>query len=387
MKEFDYRYFRAMVLEHLKSGKPLLEENGAFTPLIEKILNVPLEGEFSISKNKEERISSICDDVCLNKLIHAKMDGMGDSTLNGAFQSKIAEKIVEYYGLGNRPSEIKSLILNEFGQVVSKEAIKKETDRFLPEIESWKQRPLETLYPIIWMDAIYCEVLDKSAKPDSCLIYNVLAIDSRGRRDLLGIYSSRFEDERLWLYILSDLQNRGVKEILIACTDNMSDFPELISKAYDKSLVQMCIVRQVRESIKNVELKDLEEFMKDLRLVYQAVSKKQAEEALKSFDLRWGKIYPAVVKSWTAHWNHLSPYLQYPDTIRRLIYTNTVDHYQKGIKNPVVGRGFFVNDLALEKMVYLAYRNVKDKWAIPLPDWDAIFEQMVFIHSKMTIQG
>lgn len=191
------------------------------------------------------------------------------------------------------------------------------------------------------------------------------------------MYISKSEGANFWLSVLTDLQSRGVNDILIACTDNLSGFSDAINSVFPQTVVQTCVVHQIRNSIKYVASKNQKTFMKDLKLVYQAVSKEQAAIELDKLDSKWGKDYPIVIKSWRDNWEKLTAYFEFSDAIRRIIYTtNTVEGYHRQIRKVTKNKDVFTNDTALEKLVYLAYRNIRKKWTMPLSNWGLTAQQL-----------
>lgn len=219
--------------------------------------------------------------------------------------------------------------------------------------------------------------MDEKGFAVSRAIYNVLGINKDGKKDLLGMYISRSEGAKFWLSVLSDLQNRGVRDILIACIDGLKGFPDAIKSVYPNTNVQLCVVHQIRNSIKYVGSKHRKEFTKDLKTVYGAVSKEAAQTQLDSLDKKWGEKYPIVIKSWRDNWEKLTEFFQYTPMIRKLIYTtNTVEGYHRQIRKVTKNKGVFPNDTALEKLVYLAYRNIRKKWTMPLANWASIAQQL-----------
>ena len=263
------------------------------------------------------------------------------------------------------------------GNRVSAETISAITDRVLPEIKAWKSRPLDSVYAIVWMDAIHYKVMDNSGSAVSRAIYNVIGINKDGYKELLGMYVSASEGANFWLSVLTDLQNRGVEDILIACIDGLKGFPDAISAVFPDTYVQLCIVHQIRNSIKYVASKNQKEFMKDLKKVYQAPSKESAEMELDSLERKWGEDYPIVLKSWRDNWDKLSCYFQFTKAIRHIIYTtNTVEGYHRQLRKVTKNKGVFPSDTALEKLVYLAYRNVRKKWTMPIANWGMTAQQL-----------
>jgi transposase-like protein len=395
MEEFDYKAFQVKALDQIKSGKPLFGKGGAFAPLLENLLNAALEGEMDAHMSEEERLTGNRRNGYTSKQVQSELGAVTVHTprdrasrFEPEFIKKrerilaegVADRIIGLYALGNSTREISDWMEENLGNRVSAETISSITDRVLPEIQSWKTRPLERIYPIVWMDAIHYKVMDEKNRPVTRAIYNVLGVDRNGYKDLLGMYISKSEGANFWLSVLTDLQSRGVQDILIACTDNLTGFTDAIHSVYPKTIVQTCIVHQVRNSLKYVASKNQKEFMKDLKQVYQAVSKEKAEDELDNLELKWGESYPIVIKSWRDNWHKLSSYFQYSDAIRRMIYTtNTVEGYHRQIRKVTKNKGVFTNDTALEKLVYLAYRNIKKKWTIPLSNWGQTAQQLAII--------
>ena len=274
----------------------------------------------------------------------------------------VADRIIGLYALGNSTREISEWMEENLGNRVSADTISSITDRVLPEIKAWKSRMLDSVYPIVWMDAIHYKVTDERGCAVTRAIYNVLGIDREGHKELLGMYISRNEGANFWLSVLTDLQNRGVEDILIACIDGLRGFPEAIQSVYPNAAVQLCAVHQIRNSVKHVGSKNQKEFLKDLKCVYQAVNKESAEKELLKLEEKWGEQYPIVIRSWQENWDKLSEYFQYTPAIRKLIYTtNTVEGYHRQIRKVTKNKGVFPSDTALEKLVYLAYRNIRKK--------------------------
>ena len=218
----------------------------------------------------------------------------------------VADRIIGLYALGNSTREISDWMKENLGNRVSAETISSITDRVLPEIKAWRSRNLDPVYPIVWLDAIHYKVMDDRGCAISRAIYNVLAIDKEGRKDLLGMYISKNEGANFWLNVLTDLQNRGVRDILIACVDGLKGVPDAIQSVFPDTIVQLCVVHQIRNSVKYVGSKHQKEFIKDLKHVYGAVSKETAEIELLNLDEKWGEKYPIVIRSWQDNWERHS---------------------------------------------------------------------------------
>lgn len=390
--ELDFNELRAQVLEELKAGKPLFGKDGAFAPLLENILNAALEGEMDAHLTDESRQNGNRRNGKMQKQVQTPVGEVTvstprdrDASFDPQFIKKretmlaegMADKIIGLYALGTGTREIGDWMEENLGSRVSPETISSITDRVLPEIKSWRSRSLEPVYAIVWLDAIHYKVMDDKGFAVTRAIYNVLGIDKDGKKDLLGMYISKSEGANFWLSVLTDLQNRGVADILIACVDGLKGFPDAIKSVFPEASVQLCIIHQIRNSIKYVGSKHQKEFMGDLKLVYRAVSKEAAETQLDTLEAKWGEQYPIVIKSWRDNWDRLTEYFQYTPMIRKLIYTtNTVEGYHRQIRKVTKNKGVFPNDTALEKLVYLAYRNIKKKWTMPLANWATISQQL-----------
>ncbi len=292
----------------------------------------------------------------------------------------LADRIIGLYAIGTSTREISDILEEQFGNRISAETISSITDRVLPEIQSWKSRPLDRVYPIVWLDAVHYKVMDEKNRPVTRAIYNVLALTTEGRKELLGMYISKSEGANFWLSVLTDLQSRGVQDILIACVDGLKGFPDAIASVFPETTVQLCIVHQIRNSIKYVASKNQKEFMRDLKQVYQAVNKDAAEKALCDLDAKWGEDYPIVIKSWRDNWDRLTAYFQYSPHIRRMIYTtNTVEGYHRQLRKVTKNKGVFTSDTALEKLVYLAFTRIRKKWTQPIQNWGQTAQQLAIL--------
>lgn len=388
----DIVKMREEIVKQCLAGKPLFGKDGAFAPMIQSILNAVLEGEMDAHLTEEERQSGNRRNGKMDKQVQTPYGEVTVSTprdRNGSFDPQFikkretvlaegsADKIIGMYAIGASTREISSWFEENVGSSISAETISAITDRVIPEIKEWKSRQLDDVYAIVWMDAIHYKVKDEKGQAVSRAIYNVLGVNKEGRKDLLGMYVSHSEGANFWLSVLTDLQNRGVRDILIACVDGLKGFPDAINSVFPETAVQLCIVHQIRNSIKYVGSKNQKEFMRDLKTVYQAVSKDSAEDALYKLDAKWGELYPIVIKSWRDNWEHLTEYFQYTAPIRKLIYTtNTVEGYHKQVRKVTKNKGVFTNDNALEKLVYLAYRNIRKKWTTSLSNWGLISQQL-----------
>nr|WP_314669823.1 IS256 family transposase [uncultured Porphyromonas sp.] len=369
-EEIDYK----LAAEQLRTGKPLFGKDGALAPMLERILNAALEGEMDAHLSEECRESGNRRNGTMSKTVQTQYGEVTvdtprdrDSSFDPQTVRKretilaegMADQIIGMYAFGTSTREISRYFEREFNTRLSADTISAITDRVLPEIKEWKSHTLESVYAICWLDAIHYKVKDDNGRAVTRAIYHVL-----------GMYVARSEGANFWLEVLTDLQNRGVEDIMICCVDGLKGFPDAIQSVFPHTAVQLCIVHKIRNSIKYVGSRHQKEFLKDLKIVYGAVSKESAETELDSLEAKWGERYPIVIKSWRDNWERLTEFFQYTKEIRRLIYTtNTVEGYHRQIRKITKNKGVFPSDTALEKLVYLAYRNICEKWTMPLANY------------------
>lgn len=295
-------------------------------------------------------------------------------------------KIIALYGLGMGYRDISSHVEEIYGIEISKSAITAITDKILPKIKEWQNRPLDEIYPIIFLDAMHFKCSEEG-KVTSKAFYTVLGVNQEGKKDVLGLYLSESEGANFWLSVLTNLQNRGVKDVLIACIDGLKGFPEAINSIFPKTEIQLCIIHQIRNSLKYVASKNQKEFMEDLKPVYKANSKEFAEEKLLELEEKWGNKYPVVLKSWNNNWHNLSGYFKYPAEIRKMIYTtNAVEGLHRQIRKVTKTKGSFTSQTALEKLIYMAIKNISKKWNMPVQNWSLIIGQLdVFFEGRLKL--
>lgn len=259
---------------------------------------------------------------------------------------------------------------------ISQDTLSSITERIMPLVKEWQSRPLDELYCIVWMDAIHYKVKEQG-KVKSRAVYNILGINMEGKKDLIGVYVSEKEGANFWLSVLTDLNNRGVKDMLIACIDNLQGFQQAITSIFPRTEVQSCVVHQFRNSLKYVATRDQKEFVEELKPVYKAPTKELAELNLEKLSAKWAKKYPVVIRSWQDNWHKLSTYFKYTEDIRRIIYTtNTIEGFHRQVRKVTKNKGFFPSDDALLKLVYLAHRNISEKWTQALQNWSLTISQL-----------
>lgn len=394
MKEqdhFNLEEIKKKALEQFRSGKSLYGKDGAFAPMLKSFLEAALEGELDSHLDADERKEGNRKNGKTSKTLQTSDGPLEIETSrdrNATFEPELVKKretvladtletkIIGLYGLGMSFRDISAHLKELYDADISHTTLSIITDRVIPVIKEWQARPLEDMYCIVWLDAMHYKVKDEG-RIVSRAVYNILGINKEGRKDLLGIYVSESEGANFWLSVLSDLRNRGVEDILIACIDNLNGFAEAIQSTFPKVEVQSCIVHQIRNSLKYVASKDQKPFMSDLKEVYRATTKELAEQQLDALDKTWGKKYPLVINSWRNNWHKLSTYFKYDPAIRRLIYTtNTIEGFHRQVRKVTKTKGAFPSDMALLKLIYLAYRNIRKKWTAPLQNWGMTVSQL-----------
>jgi putative transposase len=258
---------------------------------------------------------------------------------------ELDNKILALYGLGTSYDDISGHLHEIYGVDVSAATISSVTDRIIPQIAEWRSRPLESIYAVVFLDAMFFKVR-QDGKVATKVLYNIMGINQSGHKEMLGFYACESEGAHFWLGVLNDLKARGVQDILIACIDGLKGFPEAISTAFPETEIQLCVVHHIRSSLKNVASKNQKEFMKDLKTVYKAESKDLAEYNLLQLDEKWGKKYPIVIKSWNQNWDNLSTYFKYSAEVKQLIYTtNPIEGFHRQVRKYTKTKGSFTRSL------------------------------------------
>lgn len=296
----------------------------------------------------------------------------------------IEDQIIAMYSKGMTVRDIQDHLNQLYGVDISPTLISNVTNKLMPIIKEWQNRPLEKTYAVVFMDAIHYKVRQEGAIVNKAA-YMVIGIDMDGRKDVLGIWIGEHETAKFWLVVLNELRNRGVQDILICSVDNLTGFSEAISACFPETEIQKCVVHQIRNSIRYVSYKDVKKVLADLKPIYTAATERQALEALESFETVWGAKHPLIVKSWRANWSELSTYFKYPPEIRKLIYTtNMIESYHRQLRKVTKGKTIFPNDESLQKMLYLATMDVLRKWTGRVQNWGQILLQLsIFFPEKV----
>jgi len=390
--DFDYANFEKEAIEKLKNGKELGGKDGVLGPMLKRLLEAAMEGEMDAHLDKE--VAPNRRNGKMGKKVKTGFGTMHVNTprdRNSSFEPQILpkrqttlgasldHKVISLYGIGMSYSDICAHLDELYGVTTSPATLSTITDRVIDEVKAWQGRPLESVYPFIWLDAIHYKVKENGGIRSKA-VYCILAINREGIKELLGMYVGENEGARYWLRVISDLQNRGIKDIIIASVDNLKGLSNAIKSVFPDTEVQLCIVHQIRSSLKYVPFKNRKNVVRDLRQVYTAPSKDQAEVALVHLEEHWGKLHPAMVKSWLNNWEELSNYFKYPDAIRRRIYTtNPIESFHSQLRKVTKTKRVFPSDMALMKLLYLVQNNVAKKWNTQVLGWNQTYSQLMII--------
>ncbi|QOR62400.1 IS256 family transposase [Sulfurovum sp. ST-21] len=391
-EEFDINE----AIEAIKAGTPIDGKDGVLAPLIKQLTEAALEAELETHLSNEIRNRKNGRSSKTMKSSVGEFDLEVPRDRNGTFEpqfvkkhqthmsDQIEQKILALYALGNSYAQISEHIEDFYGVHFSKATISAVTDKVIPLLKEWQQRPLEKVYPFVWLDAIHYKIKE-NGKYVSKAIYTILGVNLSGRKEILGLYLSENEGANFWLQVLTDLSNRGIEDILIASVDGLKGFPEAINTTFPQTEVQLCIVHQIRNSLKYVASKNQKEFMKDLKRVYQAISKEAAELELDRLEEKWGDKYPIVINSWRNKWENLSYYFKYPEDIRRIIYTtNIIESVHRQFRKLTKTKGAFPNENSLLKLLYMGIQNAQKKWTMPMRNWSLTISQLaIFFEGRL----
>jgi len=317
---------------------------------------------------------------------------------NGDFEPKIVKKyettsnqleeqIIAMYAKGMSTRDIEDHMRDIYGIDVSAATVSKVTDKILPLIAEWQSRPLDRVYPIVFLDAIHFKVR-KDNRIINKAAYSVMGINMDGIKDILGIWVGENESASFWLGICNDLKNRGVEDILIACKDGLSGFSEAISSVFPQTEIQLCVIHQIRNSLKYVAYKEQKELMADLKKVYRALTIEEAELGFEAFKEKWGKKHPIIIRSWEKNWDELTAYFKYPYEIRRIIYTtNTIEGYHRQLRKVTKTKTAYPSDESLKKIIYLATMEAQKKWSMPLREWKQCVSQFhIYFSDRLRVE-
>jgi len=366
-EEFDFERFKEEAMRGLYEGKRMGGTDGVFAPMLKHLLESMLEGELDHHLQESKASGEVNrKNGKTRKTVRSLQSGQFElesgRDRNGTFEPKIVPKrqliiteelegnVISMYARGMSTRDISSYVKEMYAMDISATEISNITDKVIPALNEWRNRPLESVYPFVFLDCMHYKVKDNGSVQTRA-VYNILGVNRDGRKDLIGIYLSENEGAKFWLSVLTDLKQRGVEDILVACVDGLKGFPDAIESVYPKTQVQLCIVHQIRSSLRYVPEKDKKAVVADLKPIYQANNQEQGYEKLLEFDEKWGKKYPLSVKGWLDNWGNLSTYFEYSPDIRRAIYTtNAIEAMHRQIRKVTKTKGAFTSDQALKKM-------------------------------------
>jgi putative transposase len=382
------------LLDSLLSGyqKPedLIGANGLLKQLTKALVERALEAEMTehLGHSKHEPVINASGNARNGKSRKTLKGDFGELPIeiprdrHGCFEPQIIakhqtrwtgfdDKIISLYARGLTVREIQSHLEELYGTEVSSSLISSVTDAVMDEVKAWQSRPLEPIYPIVYLDCIHVKVRDTGAVRVKA-VYLAIGINMHGEKEVLGLWISQTEGAKFWLQVVTELKNRGVQDIFIACVDGLKGFPEAIETVYPQTAVQLCIVHLVRNSLNYVSWKMRKQVADDLKRIYQSATVAEAERQLAEFETKWDGDYPSIAQIWRRNWSRIIPFFDYPPEIRRIIYTtNAIESVNMSLRKITKNRGSFPNDEALSKLFYLALMNISKKWTMPLHDWKA----------------
>lgn len=385
MKKEELEAFARQAAKHIKTEDDLNDIRQIFTKVtVEAALNAELEDHLGYEKNTQSNNSN-SRNGSTSKILRTE-DGSFELNTprdrEGSFDPKLVkkhqtrftsmdDKILSLYAKGMSTREIVSTFKEMYGADVSASLISKVTDAVIEQVIEWQSRPLDSVYPIVYLDCIVVKIRqDKQVINKS--VYLALGVTMEGQKELLGLWLSENEGAKFWLSVLTELQNRGVNDILIACVDGLKGFPDAITSAYPNTQIQLCIVHMVRNSVRYVPWKDYKAVTADLKRIYQSTTEEEALLALEQFSEIWDSKYPQISRSWRSHWDNLNTLFNYPPEIRKAIYTtNAIESLNSVIRKAIKKRKLFPTDDAARKVIYLAIRDASKKWTMPIRNWKA----------------
>jgi putative transposase len=378
------------LLSGYKKPEDLIGENGLLKQLtkalVERALDAEMEAHLGHAKN--DTVTNPAGNTRNGKSSKKLKGEFGELPIeiprdrNGSFEPQLItkhqtrwsgfdDKILSLYARGMTVREIQGHLEEMYGTEVSPTLISSVTDAVIDEVKAWQSRPLDALYPIVYLDCIHVKVRDAGSVRAKA-VYLALGINMAGEKELLGIWIAQTEGAKFWLQVVTELKNRGVQDIFIACVDGLKGFPEAIETIYPKTAVQLCIVHMVRYSLNYVSWKLRKEIAADLRTIYAAATVEEAEQNLSEFEQKWGAAYAPIIQSWRRNWPRIIPFFDYPPEIRKVIYTtNAIESVNMSLRKITKNRGSFPTDESLLKLFYLALNNISKKWTMPIRDWKA----------------
>jgi len=378
------------LLAGYQKPEDLIGENGLLKQLTKALVERALEAEMAehLGHARNEPVANSAGNTRNGKSKKTLKGEFGELPIevprdrHGSFEPQLIpkhqtrwtgfdDKIISLYARGMTVREIQSHLEEMYGTEVSPTLISSVTDAVSDEVKAWQSRPLDPVYPIVYLDCIHVKVRDTGAVRVKA-VYLAIGINMCGEKEVLGLWIAQTEGAKFWLQVVTELKNRGVQDIFIACVDGLKGFPEAIESVYPRAAVQLCIVHLVRYSLNYVSWKLRDQVAADLKRIYQSATVDEAEQCLTEFEEKWEEAYPPISQSWRRNWYRIIPFFDYPPEIRRIIYTtNAIESVNMSLRKITKNRGSFPNDESLLKLFYLALMNISQKWTMPLRDWKA----------------
>jgi transposase-like protein len=396
MNPKDLEAFAREAAKHMKTEKDLRD----FTQMLTKVtVEAALNGELDAHLGYEKHQKSATANSRNGHTTKTLKTEDGEFQLNtprdreGSFEPELVkkhqtrftsmdDKILSLYAKGMTTREIVATFKEMYGADVSPTLISKVTDAVIEQVVEWQSRPLDAVYPIVYLDCIVVKIRQDKQVINKA-VYLALGVTMEGQKELLGLWLSENEGAKFWLGVLTELQNRGVRDILIACVDGLKGFPDAIAAVYPHTQIQLCVVHMVRNSVKYVPWKDYKAVTGDLKRIYQSVTEEEALLALEQLGERWDEKYPQISRCWQTHWANLRTLFQYPEDIRRAIYTtNAIESLNSVIRQAIKKRKLFPTDDAAKKVIYLAIRDAAKKWTMPIRNWRAALNHFMIVFDE-----
>lgn len=388
------------LLDGCNSPDDILGEAGLLKQLTKKVaeraLNAEMEQHLGYAKHAPEGKNSGNSrngkSTKTVRSVHGEIDLDIPRDRNGSFEPKLVKKgekqlngfddrIISLYARGMTTRDIQAHFEEAYGVEVSATFISQVTNEVLDEVKQWQQRPLDALYPVVYLDCLVVRSRDSGAVQNKS-VYLALGINTEGEKELLGLWMAQTEGAKFWLSVMNELKNRGVEDIFIACCDGLKGFPEAIEAVFPKTQVQLCIVHQIRHSLRYVNWKQRKVIAADLKRIYGAATLAEAELALTEFANKWDEQHPTISQSWRHNWARLSVFFDYPPAIRKVIYTtNAIESLNASLRKITKTRRSFPTDDAVMKILYLALHQISKKWTMPIRDWKAAMSQFMIMNS------
>lgn len=392
------------LLADYKKPEDLIGENGLLKQLTKKLVERALEAEMieHLGHTKNEAVTNPAGNTRNGKSKKTIKGEFGELPIEvprdrqGSFDPLIIpkhqtrwtgfdDKILSLYARGMTVREIQSHLEEIYGTEVSPTLISSVTNAVIEDAKAWQSRSLDALYPILYLDCIHVKVRDTGTVRTKA-IYLALGVNLSGEKELLGLWIAQTEGAKFWLQVMTELKNRGVQDIFIACVDGLKGFPEAIETVYPNTAIQLCIVHLVRNSLNFVSWKQRKEVAADLRQIYTATTAEEAESKLAEFETQWGEEFPSIVQSWRRNWQRIIPFFDYPQEIRRIIYTtNAIESMNMSLRKIIKNRAAFPNDEAVLKLFYLSLINISKKWTMPIQNWKAALNRFTILFEDRMI--